>query len=315
MSDRARDPLIEEALRWLVVLRDPSADEADRRAFERWRAADPAHEAAWRRAQAVWQRADILAPHLRERRPVRPPSGRRLWLRAAAVGAVAIPAGVLLVRSDLLSDLLADFRTAAGERRTFALADGSTVELAGASALSVEFDTRSRRLRLIEGEAFFDVAREPARPFIVEAGGGRTHALGTAFDVKLGDGSVVVAVLAHKVAVSLHGEAPTIVEQGQAIRYTADRIEPAQAADLRAVEAWRRDRLVFQDAPLGEVIADLQRCRGGRILLPDGRLRDLKVTAVFDMRQVDAALATIASTLPIRLHRLTDWLVVLSPKG
>lgn len=315
MSDRARDPLIEEALRWLVVLRDPSADEADRRAFERWRAADPAHEAAWRRAQAVWQRADILAPHLRERRPVRPPSGRRLWLRAAAVGAVAIPAGVLLVRSDLLSDLLADFRTAAGERRTFALADGSTVELSGASALSVEFDTRSRRLRLIEGEAFFDVAREPARPFIVEAGGGRTHALGTAFDVKLGDGSVVVAVSAHKVAVSIHGGTPMIVEQGQAIRYTADRIEPAQAADLRAVEAWRRDRLVFQDAPLGEVIADLQRCRGGRILLTDGRLRDLKVTAVFDTRQVDAALATIASTLPIRLHRLTDWLIVLSPKG
>jgi transmembrane sensor len=315
MSDRARDPLIEEALRWLVVLRDPSADEGERRAFERWRAADPAHEAAWRRAQAVWQRADILAPHLKDRRPAHQPSGRRRWLQAAAVGAVAIPAGVLLLRSDLLSDLLADFRTAAGERRTFALADGSNVELAGASALSVSFDARSRCLRLVEGEAFFDVAPEPARPFIVEAGGGRTQALGTAFDVKLGDRSVLVAVSAHKVAVSLHGEAPTIVEQGQTVRYTAAGIEPAQAADLRAIEAWRRDRLVFHDAPLGDVIADLQRCRGGRILLTDGRLRDLKVTAVFDTRQVDAALATIANTLPIRLHRFTDWLVVLSPKG
>jgi transmembrane sensor len=315
MSDRAPDPLIEEALRWLVVLRDPSADDAERRAFERWRAVDPAHEAAWQRAQAVWQRADILAPYLKDRRSARPPSGRRRWLRAAAVGAVAIPAGVLLAGSGLLSDLLADFRTAAGERRTFALADGSNVELAGASALSVSFDGRSRRLRLVEGEAFFDVAPEPGRPFIVEAGGGRTQALGTAFDVKLGDRSVLVAVSTHKVAVSLRGEAPTIVEQGRMVRYTAAGIEPAQAADLRAVEAWRRDRLVFHDAPLGDVIADLQRCRGGRILLTDGWLRDLKVTAVFDARQVDAALATIASTLPIRLHRFTDWLVVLSPKG
>ena len=56
MSDRARDPLIEEALRWLVVLRDPSADEADRRAFERWRMADPAHEAAWRAGEMYEKR-------------------------------------------------------------------------------------------------------------------------------------------------------------------------------------------------------------------------------------------------------------------
>ncbi|WIM11020.1 FecR family protein [Enhydrobacter sp.] len=315
MSDRARDLLIEEALRWLVVLRDKSADERDRRAFDRWRTADPAHEAAWQRAQAVWQRADILGPHLRSRRPVPRPWTRRRWLQAAAVGAVAIPAGVLFLRSDLLSDLLADFRTTAGERRTFALADGSTVELAGASALAVSFSANARHLRLIEGEAFFDVFPDPGRPFVVEAGAGRTHALGTAFDVKLGDGSVDVAVSAHKVAVSIADGPPTIVEQGRTVRYTTDRIELARPADLRAVEAWRRDRLVFQEAPLGEVIADLQRCRGGRILLTDARLRDLRVTAVFDTRQVDAALATIASTLPIRLHRFTDWLVVLSPSG
>jgi transmembrane sensor len=311
MSDRARDPLIEEALRWLVVLRDKSADEADRRAFDRWRTADPAHEAAWQRAQAVWQRADILGPHPRSRRSVPRPWTRRRWLQAAAVGAVAIPAGVLFLRSDLL----ADFRTAAGERRTFALADGSTVELAGASALAVSFSADIRHLHLIEGEAFFDVAPEPGRPFVVEAGAGRTRALGTAFDVKPGDGSVDVAVSARKVSVSIEGGPPTIVEQGRTVRYTADRIQPARAADLRTVEAWRRDRLVFQEAPLGEVIADLQRCRGGRILLTDARLRDLKVTAVFDTRQADAALATIASTLPIRLHRFTDWLVVLSPSG
>lgn len=311
MSDQVRDPLIEEALRWLVVLRDPSADEADRRAFDLWCAADPAHEAAWRRAQEVWTRADILAPAMQGRTSSPPVRrwNRRRWLQVAAVSAVAIPVGLLLIRSNFF----ADFRTAAGQRRTINLGDGSTVELAGASALSVSFSAESRRLRLVAGEAFFDVAPE-ARPFLVEAGAGRVGALGTAFDIKLNEGSVTVAVSKHRVSVSIDGSPGTIVEQGQVVRYTATRIEPAQAADLGKIEAWRRDRLVFQDAPLGEVIADLERCRGGRIVLTDARLRAMPVTAVFDARQTDAALATIAGTLPIRVRRFTDFLVVLSPR-
>ena len=63
------------------------------------------------------------------------------------------------------------------------------------------------------------------------------------------------------------------------------------------------------------MVADLERCRGGRIILTDSRLRALPVTAVFDVRQTDAALDTIAGILPIRLHRMTDWLVVLSPRN
>lgn len=313
MSDHVRDPLIEEALRWLVVLRDPSAGEDDRRAFDLWRAADPAHEAAWRRAQEVWTRADILAPAMQGRAsspPARRVWSRRRWLQAMAVSAVVIPVGLLLVRSNFF----ADFRTAAGERRTINLGDGSTVELAGASALSVSFDANSRRLRLVAGEAFFDAAPE-ARPFLVEAGAGRVSALGTAFDIKLAEASVTVAVSKHRVSVSIDGSPGTIVEQGQVVRYTATRIETLQAADLGKVEAWRRDRLIFQDAPLGEVIADLERCRGGRIVLTDARLRAIPVTAVFDTRQTDAALATIAGTLPIRVRRFTDFLVVLSPRN
>ncbi|MBS0221418.1 MAG: FecR family protein [Proteobacteria bacterium] len=311
MSDQVRDPLIEEALRWLVVLRDPSAKEADRRAFDLWRSADPAHEAAWRRAQETWRHADILAPALQGQAssPVRRSWNRRRWLQAATVGTVAIPVGTLLLRSDLL----ADFRTAAGERRTIGLEDGSTVELAGASALSVSFNAKSRLLRLVAGEAFFNVVPE-ARPFLVEAGAGRVRALGTAFDIKLAETAVIVAVSMHRVSISIGGIPGMIVEQGQVVHYTAARIEPAQAANLRKVEAWRHDRLIFEDAPLGEVIADLERCRGGRIVLTDARLRAMPVTAVFDVRQTDAALATIARTLPVRVHRFTDFLIVLSPR-
>lgn len=318
MSDRVEDPLIVEALRWLVLVRDASAAESDRQACERWRRADAAHEAAWQRAQSVWARADVLKPAFARPGAVAalptperksPALARRRWLQAAAVAAVAVPAAYVARRADLW----ADHRTAAGERRTVALADGSTVELAGASALSVSFEPGTRRLELVAGEAFFSVAPDPARPFVVVAAGGRTRALGTAFNIKLADDFTTVTVAEHRVEVSAGGGARVEIGQGQQVRYAGPRLDAPRSVDVRAVEGWRRDRLVFQDAPLGEVIADLERCRGGRIVLTDSRLRALPVTAVFDARQIDSALVTIASILPIRLHRLTDWLVVMSP--
>ena len=322
MTDRAEDPLIEEALRWFVLLRDHSHDESDRRAFERWRAADTAHEAAWQRAHEVWARADLLEPvyggsksavvtPFRDtaRRPR--PLGRRRWMQAAAAAAIAAPAAYLISRPDLW----ADHRTAAGERRIVNLADGSTAELAGGSALSVSFGKDARQLRLVAGEAFFTVAPDATRPFIVEAGEGRTRALGTAFDVKLSGESVTVTVMEHRVEVSTSPDRKVELGQGEQVRYVARDLHAPHPADMRIAGAWRHDRLVFQDAPLGEVVADLERSRGGRIVLTDSRLRALPVTAVFDARQADVALTTIAGILPITLHRVTDWLIVLSPKG
>jgi transmembrane sensor len=235
---------------------------------------------------------------------------RRLLYAGAALAAVAIPAGVLLPWPALLADL----RTGAGERRTITLQDGSTVELAAASALSVDFTAELRRVVLHEGEAFFTVAADRKRPFVVEATGGRTRALGTAFDVKLGSDSVVVSVTEHTVEISVEG-AQQVVSEGQQVRYGRGKIEAVHEADLEQVEAWRRDRLVFQEAPLGDVVADLQRYRGGRIVMTESRLRDLPVTAAFDARQADAAVDAIAATLPIRVRRVSDLLVVLSPKG
>ncbi len=347
MQEQHQDPLIEEALRWLVVLRDKAASDADRAAFERWLKADPRHEAAWERAKLVWMRVGKIGPAFAARaaaeaaahaaalaaarvsaavasppRLVATPSmrlgppprakmpGRRRFLyAAAAVTAVAVPAGILLVRPGLF----ADHGTAVGERRTVSLEDGSTVELAGASSLSVDFAADLRRVVLHAGEAFFTVARDATRPFVVEAAAGRTQALGTAFDVKRQGDDVTVAVAEHGVAVST-ADGKVVVQQGQQVRYGARRLGAAQDADLGQVEAWRRDRLIFQETPLGEVIADLERYRGGRIVVTDSRLRAIPVTAVFDTRQADAALDTIASALPIRLHRLTGLLVILSPK-
>jgi transmembrane sensor len=242
------------------------------------------------------------------RRPA--PKRRGLLIAAASAACVAAPAGALLWRPGLL----ADHATAIGERRSVSLADGSSVELAGASSISVEFADGLRRIVLREGEAFFKVAADAARPFVVEADGARVRALGTAFDVKLGEGGVTIAVSEQSVEVAVEGRPPVVVGSGQQVRAGRGLLGDVREADLTMVEAWRNDRLAFRETPLSDVVADLQRYRVGRIVLTESRLGDIPVSAAFDAGQADAAIDTLASTLPISARRFTPLLVVLSPR-
>ncbi len=307
---RDDDPLTIEALEWFVRLRDEQATDADRQGFATWLARDPAHQAAWDRAEQLWSRFDTIAPAVRAhlRRRSRALSRRKLLLSAGAVIVIGATAGYLFIPRDLF----ADERTGVGERRTVQLPDGSSVELGSLSALSVAFNADTRRVILHAGEAFFDVARDPARPFLVEAAHGVVEALGTKFDVKNANGQVTVTVAEHRVSVRAPTGPATTLQQGWQVSYSADGLGVPAPADLDVVQAWRRDRLVFQEVPLRRVLAELERYRRGRILLLDRRIGDIPVTAIFDARQADAALDTIAATLPIRLLHATNLMVIVT---
>lgn len=327
MQETRPDPMIEQALRWQVLMEDRDASDSDRAAFQTWLQADARHREAWARAQQVWARAGEIAPAVAPLavadRGAAPSSatvaqfpvhaargglaGRRRMLWAAGLAAAAVPAAVLLARPDLL----ADHATAVGERRKVAFDDGSIVELASSSSLSLDFSARERRVVLHAGEAFFAVARDDARPFVVQAAGGSAEALGTSFDVKRHDADVSVTVVEHAVVVSC-AEARIVLRQGEQVRYGANRLGKVRDVDLAQVEAWRRDRLVFHDTPLGDVIADLERYHAGRIVMTDQRLREMPVTAVFDTGQADAALESIANLLRLRVRRITPFLVIVS---
>ncbi|WP_371348215.1 FecR domain-containing protein [Ancylobacter sp. IITR112] len=291
------EPVDTDALEWFVRLRDAQSGADERRAFDAWLAADPAHGAAFARAEALWRRFDAVEPEFRRlRRAGR--LGRRDVLLGGLAALAAAPAGYVLVNRHIL---FASVRTAAGERRSVTLEDGSRVELGSASALTMDFTAGLRRVVLVAGEAFFEVAPDPARPFIVEAGPGRTRALGTAFDVKLGDSTVAVAVVEHAVAVSVANTPPLTLEAGWQVSYGPGGLTAPVEVDMALVQAWRRDRLVFEDVPLAEVLRELQRYRRGRIILMDQTVGTMPVTAVFETTNVDGALATIAATLPVRV--------------
>lgn len=306
MKEETTDPVVMEALEWFVRMRDDKANAIDQRAFDTWLAADETHAAAWRRAETLWNRFDIAQPEFDRARRSHIPSRRNVLLGLMTAGA----GGAIYMLGS--SDLTADYATGVGERKTFALADGSTVELGSSSALSVQFTDARRELLLHRGQGFFDVTADSRRPFVVRAADGTVKALGTRFDVKYVDDVVTVAVSQHAVLVQA-GSLPGLrIDDGWQVSYGKDGLSKPLPANLETIEAWRRDRLVFQDAPLRRVLAELGRYRRGRIVLMDKHVGDIPVTAIFDTKQTDSALRTIADTLPIRVFYATNYLAFVS---
>lgn len=311
MGPAGTDGPDEAALAWFVRLRDEDASDADRHAFAAWLDAEPAHLKAWQELERIWGALDeVAAPAAAA--PVRAVARRQRtsWrpLAAAAMLLIAVTAGLRL----LPAGPSADHRTDTGERRTISLADGSQVELAPGSALNVDLTPARRTIKLVSGEAFFTVAKDATRPFVVEAANGKIAVLGTAFDVKLAaNDAVSVIVTESRVAVSANDSPAVTVDAGQEVSYGPGGVSAVRAADLDAAQAWRHDQLVFHDAPLDTVLSELGRYRRGHIQLLGGELGKRRITAVFDAKRPDAALETIARNLDLRLLRATGYFAAL----
>lgn len=295
MKDDETDPVFMQALEWLARMQDEKASPLDRARFAEWRAASRQNADAYERAERLWNRFDIVKPEYRRLRRADALTRRGIVLGGVAV--FALGGGYLALRPDLFADL----STGIGERRVFTLADGSAVELGSHSALSVRYGEGERRLILHRGQAFFTVAADGARPFVVEAAAGTVRALGTRFDVKLTDAEATVTVTEHSVSVTPAGSPAVTIGEGWQVSYDPRGAGQPRRIDLETVQAWRRDRIVFEDVPLRRVLRELERYRRGRIVLMDETVGDIPVTAIFETSRANDALAVIARTLPIRV--------------
>ncbi|MGC4009716.1 MAG: FecR family protein [Pseudomonas sp.] len=301
--------LSDEAIERLVRLHSGSAGAAERMDFLRWRGLSAEHERAAREAEALW--GALPETHHAEdyRRRARRP--RRLLALAAAACVAAI--AVTIALPEPLAGLYSDYATRTGERRMLELADGSRVWLNSDSALSVDFSAQQRRLYLHSGEALFEVAKDAARPFIVEAKGGEVRAVGTRFDVDSRGPQVRVDVTEGVVQVNSAGSAPVRLSAGERLSYR-ERVapDPVQPLDLSSASAWQRGKLIFNQRPLGEVLDELERYVPGRIVLTDSALRQHKVSGVFDLKDPDALLKTLERLQPVKVTHM-PWLVLIRP--
>ncbi len=317
-----------QAAGWVVRL-DEGLSAAERRELDRWLAESPAHAAAFKEAQATWD----LMGQLRFgpdalRRGIAPPlasparAGKRrrftAWKRIAALAAclILLAGGVVLRHGNPLLILTADHHTTAGAQRLVTLPDGSHIELGPASAVKLHFNAGARRIELLSGLAFFTAApvtNGENRPFIVAAANGRVRALGTQFMVEhIADGAEVT-VIERQVEVTLLNEAAKgparVLAPGQAVRYAETGLAATQNVNIERATAWRRGRLIFDQVPLGEVVAALNRYHRGRIVITNAALGRRKVSGIFETAAPDAALAAITRALQINTVSLS--LVIL----
>jgi len=312
-----RDRVDSIAADWIIRLDGAPLTSRERAELDAWLAEHPNHRAAFDHARSTWAQLDLLKAdpgplraHITAVHAV-PASiaakGRhRRWkvMGAGAAGALAVFGFCLFWFGDPMVMLRADHRTGIGEVRTIALDDGSRVDLGPASAIALHFDSHERRVELLSGIASFTAAPKAAaggRPFVVEAANGEARALGTRFIVDRLPGAVQVTVAEHRVDVTARmadgGAAHAVLPPGRQIRYDAAGLGSVAGVDIGQAEAWRRGRLLFDAAPLRDVVAELNRYRHGRIVIANERLAERRVSGLFDTKDIRGAVAAIASEL------------------
>ncbi|WP_018266366.1 FecR family protein [Methylosinus sp. LW4] len=296
---------------WWVRLDAGALSPSELAAFRAWLTSDPANEAAFEEVCDLWGASEQLRRRLLPPIAHSSPPGRyHKWTRPAAALATALLA-LSLVFDNLSLLWRADVRTGKGEITTVTLPDGSRAHLNADSALSLDYAGGRRRIALLAGEAWFEVEKDPSRPFTVETIGGTITARGTAFDVSTNRARTEVTVTEHSVEVESKGRA-VIVEVGQQTAFGPDL--PALApysADPDGVTAWRRGKLIVKDQSLGEVIDALGRYHHGLVVIAGRTIRDRRVSGVFQADHPLDALKTIEKSLGLRAVRLTDYLIVL----
>lgn len=305
-----------QALRWVIQCSAGPLPERQQRTLQRWLQADPRHALAWRQQQAFWQGLDAAGPDVlaalpgltADRQGLRPiaPQRRLPWLLASAAAVVlmvaAAPHALLLARSDLRSS---------DAPRVVRLEDGSTAVLDAGTALAVEFDGQRRHLRLLRGQAWFQVAHE-ARPFQVEAAGGQVRDIGTAFSVSMQDTTVVTQVSEGVVDVRPGDGSVQRLHAGQARVFRDGRwLQPLRQADPDAVAPWRRGEVVIDDQPAAQAIADLARYRRAPVWVLGGQGTDVRVSALFHLQQPETAIDSVAAQAGLRVQRLPGGALVV----
>ncbi|MBL8264778.1 FecR family protein, partial [Steroidobacter sp.] len=244
------------------------------------------------------------------------PRHRARWITAAAAStALAIVAYPLLAK---LSGTQR-YRTETGEQRSLVLKDGSHVQLNVRSELSTHIDEKLREIRLDDGEALFEVAKDASRTFRVRTPQAVIEALGTQFNVRVKNGETTVALLEGSVAVHGTTNAPVVrLTPGQALTLSPASTQQAtpRVANLDTVTAWTKRRLVFQDTPLTEVVAEFNRYSPQPLLIADPQLAHVCITATFDSDSVRTFTDSLSAAGDLQTIRQPDGsLLIKLPEG
>jgi transmembrane sensor len=335
LSRREIQAIQEEAAAW-IARRDAGLTDFEQEQYNLWCDAHPANREALQQLDGVWLNldrplqsgaADLLLGELqvrtnrRRHRRVGLAASAAVVLFAATVGWQywSRPASVASPTSTQAVVHLPAVRS---------LPDGSVMELADNSDVAVEFSPTFRRVVLKRGQAHFQVSKNPARPFIVAAGGIEVRAVGTAFVVQLGSQDLAVLVTEGRVAVDATAPAapaavpsvvPTVlamVDAGRGVSISLaeadhNKVRPLSEGEFVDRTAWRRPRLEFSGTPLLEAVAMMNRQNQVQLLIEDPAVGQLRISGIFGAQNTDSFVRSLENTFDLKAERRSENEIVL----
>ena len=302
----------EAAAAWFVRSEGGALTPAENQAFEAWLGETERNRALYEQAASAWAVFDgaDADPHIRSLRSAalqdEPERRHPWWVAVAASLALAV---TTLLGFHFLSTngkpaatqiaAATSYHTGRGQRLEFALSDGTSVVLNTDSVLDVHYSAAQRLVRLERGQAFFEVAKNKARPFVVVAGPKRVIAVGTAFDVRVDPQRMRVLLVEGKVAVESHARDPHATKfliPGQQLTTDAAG-DTLSLADQNAL-LWREGLIEFDDVPLGVAVGEMNRYAPRPIVVADRRVADLRISGMFKLNQTDRFPQLVGEILP-----------------
>jgi len=306
-----------EAAEWHGRLGGRNVDARTIEEFFSWRQS-PENAEAYRRVETVWtgtggltndpQVVEALDAALSRRTHRR--RAPRLLLGLAAVGVAAALAGGF----SFWMQARTVFSTGVGEERLVQLADGSSVRLDTASRVRVRFDNGRRFIELQEGQAFFTVAHDAGRPFVVSAGEARITALGTVFDVRRDGAGVKVVLVSGSVEVADSAGTAKRMVAGQQAKVTKAGVATG-TADVGVETGWVEGRIVFRDAPLRAAVAEVNRYLPEKIVLDETVTGRASVNGVFKIGDRDAFVSTATEVFRLQASAGPGGTIVLTGRS
>lgn len=313
LTDSQRQAL-RGASHWYAILSGDRITPVQQQKWRQWIEAHQDHQWAWQQVENLREQVQIIPGNIAAS-ALRDSALTRRQVMKGLLLALSVGGGWQLWRSEPLTGLRADYRTATGEIRQFYLAEGTALTLDTASAANVIFTSSERRIELLYGVVAITSGKDPQqRPLRVYTQQAQLTALGTAFTVEQLDGHTRLSVQQHAVAVRLNGTQrhTFIVQQQQALSFSAGRIDESASTIVDSAE-WTRGVLSVSDRPLSEVLEQLARYRPG-ILRCDPQVASLRISGTFPLTDSDAALQALAQTLPVSVQQITRYWTVVKPK-
>jgi len=329
----------EAATYWVARRRLGLMSAADQSAFDAWRA-DPENAAALADLDDMVEEVGAIAAFsevraMREAALAAAPPKRPPW---RAFGAMAASLVAMVLAGTYVANLpeapahstapivpasaIQRYVTGVGEQRTVTLADGSTVALNTGSVVEVAYSPARRDIRLLQGQALFQVAHNASRPFVVTAGDRTVTALGTRFDVRLDGQAVKVVLVEGRVAVEplrLRGVeriAPVLarhtLDPGEELIAVPDADVQVASTDTAQATSWRRGQVIFRDNTVADAVAEMNRYSDTQLVIDDPRIAQLKISGVFGVTREENFLAALTSFYPIEADKRSPRVTALT---